>query len=320
MSDAAATTAISTAPANKPGKKKKGNKLHAVSLFVLLSPTLVSLFIFNYIPMYGIIIAFEDFSPYMGFIKSPWVGWKHFEYFLTDAKFWEVMKNTVILNLYDIVFGFSAPILFALLANEIAGITFKKLVQTISYLPHFLSWVVVAGIFYQILSPAGGMINLVLSNVLGIEPVYFMAEVSLFRGIAVFADIWKGVGWSAILYFSVISGIDTQLYDAAVIDGAGRIKQAIYVTLPGMVPMIVLLFLLRLSGLFSIGFERLYMLGNALVLPVSDVISTYVYRVGLEEAQYSLTTAIGLVQSLIGFTLLVSSNKISKKLVGMGLY
>lgn len=314
------TPATNTNLGKRPMNIRMKKRMNAMSLFLLLAPAIVLLFIFHYIPLYGIIIAFEDFSPYLGFLKSPWVAFKHFEYFLTDSKFWEVMVNTIVLNIYDIAFGFSAPILFALLANEMARPFYKKLVQTISYLPHFLSWIVVSGMFYQILSPTSGMVNLVLTNLFGIEPIYFMAEIQLFRGIAVFADIWKGVGWSAILYFSVIAGIDTQLYDAAMIDGAGRIKQIIHITLPGMVPMIVLLFLLRLSGLFSIGFERLFMLSNPLVLPVSDVISTYVYRVGLEEAQYSLTTAIGLVQSLIGFTLLVSSNKLSKKIVGMGLY
>ncbi|HHV97501.1 MAG TPA: sugar ABC transporter permease [Clostridiaceae bacterium] len=229
------------------------------------------------------------------------------------------MRNTIIINLYDIAFGFTAPILFALLANEIANKYFKRIMQTISYLPHFLSWIVVSGIFYQILSPVSGIVNEVL-KVFGVEPIFFMTEVRFFRSIVVVAEIWKNVGWSAILYFSVISGIDTQLYDAAMIDGAGKFRQAIHITLPSMLPMITLLLLLRISNIFTIGFERIFLMQNPLVYKVSDVISTYVYRLGLEQAQYSLTTAIGLTQSLLGFVLLISANKISQKLSGLGLY
>lgn len=301
-------------------KRKKIKYVKTVlSLYALLAPAMILLFIFHYIPMYGILIAFKNFSPYKGILGSDWVGLKHVIYFLKDEKFWEVMKNTLILNFYDIIFGFTAPIIFALLANEIMNKYFKRIIQTISYLPHFLSWIVVSGIFYQLLSPTTGMVNSLL-GLFGIEPIFFMTEASIFRGIIVFADIWKGVGWSAILYFSVISGIDLELYDAAMIDGAGRFKQAIYITLPGMIPMITLLFLLRLASIFGIGFERIFLLQNPLVYKVSDVISTYTYRLGLEQAEYSLTTAIGVTQSILGFILLMSANKISKKLAGIGLY
>ncbi|MBP1991463.1 ABC transporter permease [Paenibacillus eucommiae] len=289
-------------------------------LYLLIAPTVVSLFLFNYIPIYGIIISFQDYSVFKGFWNSDWVGFKHFVYFLNDATFWKVMRNTLILNFYDIIFGFTAPIIFALLVNEIVHRNFKKIVQTISYLPHFLSWVVVSGIFYQILSPANGLVNVVLVEWLGMDSIYFMTQQSMFRGILVFADIWKSVGWSAILYFAVIAGINSSLYEAAWIDGASRFRQVIHITLPHMVPMIVLLLLLKLASIFGIGFERVFLLQNALVYDVSDVISTYVYRIGLEKAQYSLTTAIGLTQSVLGFLMLVGSNKLSKKLTGMGLY
>jgi putative aldouronate transport system permease protein len=300
-------------------RKKQIYKKTLFSLYLLLAPTIILLFVFHYIPLYGIIIAFKDFSPYRGIFGSPWVGFKHIAYFLQDEAFWKVMKNTLIINFYDLVFGFTAPIVFALLANEIVHAGFKKIVQTISYLPHFLSWVVVSGVFYQMLSPETGMVNKLLGW-FGVEPIFFMTEPGLFRGIAVFAEIWKNVGWSAILYFAVIASIDTSLYEAAMIDGASRLRQIWHITLPAMVPMIILLLLLRLSNLFSIGFDRIFTLQNSLVLDVSDVTSTYIYRLGLEQAQYSLTTAIGVVQSLLGFILLVSANRISKKLVGMGLY
>jgi putative aldouronate transport system permease protein len=307
--------------ASKPRVRKHKRRFTKTvfSLYLLIAPAVVLLFVFNYIPMYGITIAFQDYSVYQGIWASPWVGLKHISYFLHDETFWKVMRNTLILNFYDIAFGFTAPIIFAILANELYNKTFKRLMQTISYLPHFLSWIVVAGVFYQILSPETGMVNHMLEN-FGVKPIFFMTEQSLWRGIAVFADIWKGVGWSAILYFAVIAGVDESLYEAAMIDGANRFRQIVHITLPAIVPMIVLLFLLRISTIFTIGFDRNYLLQNPLVYDVSDVISTYVYRIGLEKAQYSLTTAIGIVQSTLGFVLLVTANKISKKIVGLGLY
>ncbi|MDF2651945.1 MAG: ABC-type polysaccharide transport system, permease component [Paenibacillus sp.] len=300
-------------------RKRRVNIKTQFALYSLLAPTLLLLVVFKYIPMYGVSIAFQDFSPFRGVTGSPWVGMKHIVHFLTDATFWRVMGNTLIINFYDLIFGFTAPILFAILANELINTTFKRITQTISYLPHFLSWVVVSGFFYQLLSPNDGLVNVMLGW-LGIEPVFFMTEKELFRGIVVSVGIWKEVGWSAILYFAVIAGIDSSLYEAAKVDGASRLRQIWHITLPGMVPMIVLLLLLRLSNLFEIGFERLFLLQNPLVLDVSDVISTYVYRIGLQNSQYSLTTAIGFVQSILGFLMLITANKLSKKLVGVGLY
>ncbi|WP_135557270.1 ABC transporter permease [Paenibacillus cymbidii] len=289
------------------------------SLCLLLLPSVLLLFVFQYLPMYGIVISFQDFSPYLGIQGSHWVGFKQFNYFLHDPTFWVVMRNTLIINLYDIVFGFTAPILFALLANELMQKAFKSVVQSISYMPHFFSWIVVSGVFYSILSPETGMLNELLGW-FGIDSVYFMAEERYFRGIVIFADIWKNVGWSAILYFAVIAGIDKSLYEAAMIDGAGRVRQIRHITLPAMYPMIILLLLLKISTIFSIGFERLFTMQNPLVYSVSDVISTYIYRLGLEKSQFSLTTAIGLVQSLLGFVLLLAANKLSKRISGMGLY
>ncbi|MBP1993788.1 ABC transporter permease [Paenibacillus eucommiae] len=307
----------------KPGlpRRKKIQLGRQLALYILMAPTILSLFIFNYIPMYGVIIAFQDYSVFKGVMGSDWVSLKHFTKFLTDDRFWSVMQNTLIINFYDLLFGFTAPILFALLANEIYNKKFKRIMQTVSYLPHFLSWVVVAGLFYAILSPsASGLVNNALVWLFGIEPIFFMTEPGLFRGIVVFADIWKSVGFSAILYFAVIAGIDSSLYEAAWIDGANRVQQAIFITLPGMAPMIVLMFLLKIASIFGIGFERIFLMQNPLVYDKSDVIATYVYRIGLEQAQYSLTTAIGLTQSLLAFVLLISANWASKRAVGMGLY
>jgi putative aldouronate transport system permease protein len=305
----------------RPKKRKKIVRARSlISLYLLFLPTLISLLIFNYGPMYGIIIAFQDYSIYKGmFGGSEWVGFKHFAYFLKDEMFWSVMKNTIIINFYDLIFGFTAPIIFALLANELYSKMFKRVMQTVSYLPHFLSWIVVAGIFYQFLSPQTGLLNHFL-ELFGIKPIFFMTEPSIFRGILVFAEMWKSVGWSAILYFAVIAGIDSHLYEAAWIDGASRWKQAVHITIPHLMPMITLLLLLNLASMFGVGFDRVFLFQNPLVYNVSDVVSTYVYRLGLEQAQYSLTTAIGLTQSVLGFVMLVGSNYISKKISGMGLY
>jgi len=311
---------IDGASAGKPRRRKRrGSYKTQFALYTLIAPVLLLIFIFNYIPMYGILISFQDFSPFRGVGGSPWVGFKHIAYFLGDEAFWQVMRNTLIINFYDLLFGFTAPIVFALLANELIGSRIKRLVQTISYLPHFLSWIVVSGFFYQMLSPTEGIVNAVLGW-FQIEPQYFMVNKEWFRAILVSSGIWKEVGWSAILYFAVIAGIDSSLYEATMIDGAGRFRQMLHVTLPGMLPMIILLLLLKLSTIFAIGFERIFVMQNPLVLDVSDVISTYVYRVGLLGSQYSLTTAIGFIQSILGFVLLVSANRLSKRLVGMGLY
>jgi putative aldouronate transport system permease protein len=293
----------------------------ALSLYGMVVPAFLLLLVFNYVPIYGVIIGFEDFVLHLGPFRSPWIGLQHFRYFLGDPKFWSVMRNTLIINFYDIAFGFTAPIVFAILANELTQRRFKRTMQTISYLPNFLSWVVMAGMMYQVLSPSeNGLANFVLGKLFGIHPIYFMTEVHLFRGLVVGLDIWKSVGWGAILYFAALAGIDPGLYEAAYIDGASRLQQVFSVTLPGLAPIIVLMFLLRLSTIFTIGFERIFLLQNPVVYSVSDVIATYVYRLGLEQAQFGLTTAIGFTQSVLGFALLLGANSLSRRLVGLGLY
>jgi len=304
-------------------KKIKRDPKRIFILCLMVLPAVVLLFIFNYMPMYGIIVAFKDFEPFKGIIKSPWTsmhGFKHFVSFLTDDTFWRVLKNTLIISVSDIAFGFTAPILFALLANEITNKYFKKTIQTISYLPHFLSYVVVGGIVTQILSPEYGIVNLMLEKVFGMEPIYFLTRKEMFVPIAVAVDLWKSTGFGAILYFATIAGIDSTLYESAQIDGAGRIRQTIHVTIPGMLSIIVLMFLLRLSNIFVVGFDRIYNLQNSMNFETSEVISTYVFHRGVEQSQYSLTTAVGLVQSVLGFILLMVGNKISSKYAKLGLY
>ncbi|GGD72944.1 ABC transporter permease [Paenibacillus nasutitermitis] len=306
--------------AGKRGTRKRYTK-RQFGLYMMIAPMVVLLFLFSYIPMYGIVIAFQDYFPFTGVSGSKWVGFKHFAYFLTDDTFYYVLKNTLIINFYDIVFGFTAPIVFAILANELMHQPFKRIIQSISYLPNFFSWVVVAGLMQLVLtSDKGGLVNDALHWLFGIGPISFLTDSKLFVPLVVVLDIWKSVGFSAILYFATITNIPSELYEAASIDGASRIRKMYHVTLPGLIPIIVLLFLLKLSTIFTIGFDRIFNLQNPMVYNVSEVISTYVYHVGLQQAQFSLTTAIGLAQSVIGFTLLILSNWLSKRFVGLGLY
>lgn len=309
-----------TAPRNLSINVKKTQRMRSLRLFTLLLPAMMLLFLFYYLPLYGIAISFQDYSPFLGMSKSPWVGLKHYISFLTDPVFWQVLKNTVTISFWDITLGFTAPILFAILVNEIQMKRFKVAVQTISYMPNFLSWIIVSTLFFQILTPYGtGLANRFL-GLFGIPPQMFLTTPSFFKPLVILADIWKNVGWSAILYFATMAGIDQSLYEAAYIDGAGRIKQILHITLPGMAPIISLQFLLKLSNIFNVGFDRIFLLSNAATGSAGDVISTYIYRVGLQQSQFSLTTAIGLVQSAIGFTILIIANKASKRITGLGLY
>ena len=285
----------------------------SMTLVVLMLPAMILLAIFNYGPLFGLLMAFQKFTPFKGVFGSPWVGFDNFVWFLTDAKFWQVFRNTLIISFYDLIFGFTAPIIFAILANEIRNMAFKRVMQTISYLPHFLSWVVVGGLVRSLLSPTSGLVNNVLHSVFGMEPIYFITEQSMFRTILVVTDIWMGVGWGSILYFSVISGIDTQLYEAAMIDGAGRLKQTWHITLKSIMPFVVLLVILNMGNILNAGFDQVYNLYSASVYETGDIIDTYVYRVGLNSMQYSFGTAIGLMKSVIAFILMMSANALAKK-------
>jgi len=291
-----------------------------IPLYMLLLPGVLLLFIFNYLPLFGVVIAFENFIPFKGLLGSDWVGFENFKYFLLDKKFWSVLRNTIQINLLHIIFGFPFPIIFALFLNEIWSAKFKKVVQTVSYLPHFISWVVAAGIFTSILSPSSGVINIVLKNVLGIEPIHFLALEGYFRPILVITGIWKGFGMSAVYYIAALSSIDPQLYEAAKIDGAGKMRQIWHITLPGIKNITIVLLVLRVGSLVSIGFEQIFLMYNPLLYEIGDVISTYTYRLGIEQARFSLTSAIGLTQSVVNFILVYSTNRLAKVLAGWSLW
>lgn len=313
-------TTAKTAKRPVPAAVKRSQRARSLRLATLLLPSMVLLFLFYYIPLYGVSISFQDYSLYLGITRSPFAGFKYYIQFLTDPVFWNVLKNTLTISFWDIAAGFTAPILFAILVTEMGSRRYKVTVQTISYLPNFLSWIIVSMIFNQVLSPYdSGLLNQVL-GVFGLGPYTYLTVPAYFKPIVVIADIWKNVGWNAILYFATMAGIDQSLYEAAFIDGAGRIKQIWHITLPGMAPIISLQFLLKISNIFNVGFDRIFLMSNAAIGSTGDVLSTYIYRVGLTQSQFSLTTAIGLVQSLIGFTILIVANRISKRVTGMGLY
>jgi putative aldouronate transport system permease protein len=282
------------------------------TLYFILTPTLVYFILFCYIPYFGLIIAFKDFSPGKGIWGSSWVGLKHFNELFTSDIFFQVFRNTLLISLYKLAFGFPVPIVFALLLNEVKHMFFKKTIQIVTYFPHFLSWVVFGGIMLSFLTPTGVIPKLLQS--FHIDASNLLTSSDYFRSILIITGILKSFGWGAIIYLAALSGIDPALYEAAKMDGAGRWKQLLYVTLPSLRSVVVLLFILDLGHILDAGFEQVFIMYNPTVYGVGDIIDTYVYRVGLGEAQYSLATAVGLFKGVIGFVLVYSSNYIIKKL------
>jgi putative aldouronate transport system permease protein len=276
--------------------------------------------IFNYIPMYGITIAFKKFNIIKPISAAPWVGLQYFKEFFADESFWLVFKNTIGLSFFKLIITFPLPIIFALLLNELTSIKFKKFVQTVSYLPHFLSWVILGGIMMTWLSDIGIINDILLKLNLIKEPITYLAEPKYFWGIAIISDIWKELGWSAIIYLAAIAGVDPEMYEAATIDGAGRFRKMLNITLPCIKGTIAILFILAVSGLLNSNFDQIMVLGNQLNASSSDVIDVYVYRMGIRSGRYSYATAVGLFKSVIAFILLFSANKVSKKLNGTSLY
>jgi len=304
--------------------KKKGIVIKKLirdrHLYTMLLPVILFYVIFKYLPMGGEIIAFKDYRFVDGILGSKWVGLKHFEQLFQSADFWRILRNTLLLNVYSLVFGFPVPIVLALLLNEVRREWYKRLVQNFLYVPHFISWVVLGGILVAMLSPSTGMINLVLNKVFGIDPIYFMASSSWWPVVYTLSGIWREAGWGTILYLAAMASIDTQLYEAAKIDGANKLRQIWHVTLPGIRSTIAILLILRMGSMMDVGLEHILVLQNSSVLDVADVISSYVYRVGLQNMNYSYTTAIGLFQSIVGLILIVSVNRIIKQSGERGLW
>jgi len=287
-------------------------------LYVMAIPGIVFFIIFKFIPMGGSIIAFQEYSIFKGILDSPWVGFKNFNLLFESPDFYRVFTNTLILGLLKITIIFPVPIALALLINEIRVTLLKKSVQTALYVPHFLSWVIIAGIAFDFLS-INGMFNIV-REWFGMESKLIMQEEGYFRWIYVLTGIWRDAGWGTIVYLAAISSIDSQVYEAAVIDGANRIKQMFYITLPLLLPTIVILFLMDLGNFMELGFDHVYNLLTPMTYSVGDIIDTYVFRTGIQGARYSFATAVGLFQAVIGFILVIIFNKLSKKVSGGGLW
>jgi putative aldouronate transport system permease protein len=281
------------------------------TLYLLVIPVVLFYILFNYKPMYGALIAFKDFTPGRGFADSPWIGFEHFIRFFESPFFFRLVRNTFLISFYGLLFGFPAPIVLALLLNEVRHSPFKRSVQTITYLPHFISMIVIAGMITDF-SQATGLFNDIIVF-FGGERIPLLLQPNLYRPIYIASDIWQQVGWGTIIYLSALSAIDPELYEAAMIDGAGRFKQLIHITLPCLAPTIVILLILRIGQLLGVGYEKTILLYNPSTYETADIISTYVYRVGLLEQDWSYSTAIGLFNSVINFSLLIIANKISRK-------
>lgn len=288
-------------------------------LYAMVTLPLLYFIIFKYIPMFGNILAFRRYRPGMSPFGTEWVGLRYFEMFIKDPAFWRAFKNTLILSLMNLVINFPIPILFAIMLNELRRVKFKKLVQTVSYMPRFVSTVVVIAILGEILSPSSGILNNLLVQ-FGMQPIYFMNEPKYFRAIYILTDTWQFMGWTAIIYLAAITGINVDLFEAAEIDGASRIQQIIYVTIPSIIPTIMVMLILDIGRLLSLGFEKVLLMYTPNNAQVSDILNTLVYRIGLTNQNYSYATAIGLFTGIVGVILVSGSNALSKKITGESIY
>lgn len=286
---------------------------------ILVLPAFIYFVVFCYLPMAGNIMAFEDFKIGGSIFASKWVGLRWFHEFFTGPYFGRNITNTLILSFSLLIFSFPAPILFALMLNEVKSKAYKSIIQTVSYMPYFVSMVVVVGIISNVLSVNDGVVNVFIKK-LGMEPIDFMSSSEWFRPIYIISDIWQTCGWASIIYLACLSSIDPQLYEAAYIDGAGRWQQMLHVTLPGMAPTIIMMLIIRVGGLMSVGFEKIVLMYSPIIYDVSDVIQTYVYRRGLIDMQYSFASAVGLFNSVVNLILIMTVNHISKKVSEVSLW
>jgi ABC-type polysaccharide transport system, permease component len=288
----------------KDFKKNKG-------LYILIIPVVLFYIIFHYGPIYGAVIAFKQYAPAKGIMGSPWVGFKHFIEFFQSIYFVRLLTNTLTISITELIFGFPAPIILALMINELRNRTYSRLVQTITYMPHFVSMVVVCGMIVQFTKDSGFITQFL--GLFGFPQETMLNNPSMFVPIYVISNIWQGVGWGSIIYLAALTGIDQELYEAAKIDGAGKWRQTINITLPCLLPTIIILFILRLGNMLNVGFEKIILLYNPATYETADVISSYVYRKGIQEFSWSFSTAVGLFNSVINFALVISANQISKK-------
>lgn len=287
-------------------------------IYLLMLPGLIGYIIFNYIPMGGVILAFKDYYVADGILKSPWVGFKYFKLIFSMSDFYKVLWNTLIINIERLIFGFPAPIILAIMIYEVSSVKFKKTVQTLVYLPHFISWVVIAGIITALLS-SSGVVNTAITK-LGFQKINFLTNPSTFRPLIIVSGIWKTTGWSTIIYLAALAGINTEIYESAYIDGATKMQRIRYITLPLILPTVSVMLILNFGQMMYGGFDQIYNLYNSVVYDVGDVLDTYLYRVGLTQGRYEMATAVGLFTNLVNMILLVTVNKVSKMISGTGIY
>lgn len=288
-------------------------------LYLLILPPIAYFIIFKYVPMVNAVLAFKDYNVIKGIWGSPWAGTKYFELLFQNPAFITLIKNTLYISFYSLIVGFPIPILLALALNEIKNIRFKKIVQMVTYAPYFISTVVMVSIIMLFLSPRLGIVN-TIAGALGFEAVNFLGEPGLFRSIYVFSDVWQGMGYSAVIYLAALAGVDPSLYEAAKVDGANRMQKIINVDLPGLLPAAVIILILSVGNIMAVGFEKIYLLQNPLNLSASEIISTYVYKIGLLNANYSFATAVGLFNSVINLVLLLIVNAVAKRLSNTSLW
>lgn len=310
-------TANESVTPNPPAKRKSGfwkSVLQQKYLYLMSIPFVIWVFIFSYVPLWGWLMAFQNYKPAKSFSEQKWVGLANFQELFHDERFYLVLRNTLAMSGLGLVFGFVVPILFAVMLNELRGNVFKRTVQTISYLPHFVSWVVVGGIVYKTLAIDGGIVNdLLLGLNIIDEPIQFMAKAKMFWGVVTVADLWKETGWNAIIYLAAITGIDKELYEAAKVDGAGRVKQMFNITLPGIRSTIAVLLIMSIGHLVGIGFEKQFQLGNNLVTDYAEVLDLYALRYGIQIGRFSYGTAISMFTSVVSVILLLAANGVMKK-------
>jgi putative aldouronate transport system permease protein len=303
---------------HRPSHQRGLWRINLELYLLFLLPAVIVTFIFIYIPMWGAQIAFRDYIPSRGIMGSAWVGLRHFRRFAGSYQFLNLMKNTLGISIYQLLAGFPLPVILALMLNQVKNGAFKRFTQTITYAPHFISVVVLVGLLYVFLNPRNGLVNVVLMS-LGREPVYFLGQEKYFWHLYVISGIWQSTGWAAILYLAALAGIDPELYEAAKIDGASRFQRIRYIDIPGIMPTVVILFILNTGRLMNVGFEKTYLMQNPLNLGAAEVISTYVYKVGLIQAQFGFASAVGLFNGVVNLIFLFIVDQITKRLGSGGL-
>jgi len=314
-------TKINISSIDTPGLQRRSLKQlkKSTGLYILLFPTLLYVIVFLYLPMYGVIIAFKNYSPTLGIWGSKWVGLKHLIDFVTAYNFKQLLTNTLTLSIYGFAVGFPTAIIFALILHYSVSVRLKKVVQTISFAPHFISTVIMVGMLQVFLADQSGLVNVILKT-LGFKPIRFLGIAPLFKHVYVWSDVWQHTGWNAIIYLAALTNVDPSLHEAAIIDGADKVKRIWYIDIPAIIPTIITLLLLGIGNIMSIGFEKAFLMQNNLNIQASEIIATHVYKIGLLGAQFSFSTAVGLFNSVINFILLITVNTLSKRTIGRGIW